>query len=148
LLSSILVGFDGSENSYKALDFSLDLAEKYHAQVLIVNVFQPPAISNVSDEPLLYSGNAEAFIGDLRKIHRETLTKAVDKAKTLKPNLVISSELSEGEPAVQIVSMADEGRFSLIVIGHKSESRIREILLGGTCEKVAHLAHCPVLIVK
>ena len=148
MIDKILVAIDGSQNSYKALDFALDLAEKYNAQVLVLNVFQLPAISKVPDEPLAYSGSDAAFFQDLKKIHEETLAKAVSKAKSLKPRLVISSELKEGEPALQIVSVAKEGGFDVIVVGHKGESRMKEILLGGTCEKVAHSADCSVIIVK
>jgi len=36
------VGVDGSENSEKALDYALEIAEKFSAAVQILNVFQPP----------------------------------------------------------------------------------------------------------
>ncbi|MGA3112517.1 MAG: universal stress protein, partial [Candidatus Bathyarchaeia archaeon] len=36
------MGVDGSENSEKALDYALEIAEKFSAAVQILNVFQPP----------------------------------------------------------------------------------------------------------
>ncbi|MEM1607544.1 MAG: universal stress protein [Candidatus Bathyarchaeia archaeon] len=40
MIKRILVAIDGSEHAYKALDFALDLAEKYSATVTIINVFK------------------------------------------------------------------------------------------------------------
>jgi nucleotide-binding universal stress UspA family protein len=42
MIKKILVAIDGSEHAEKALDFALDLAERYSAQVTILNVFQMP----------------------------------------------------------------------------------------------------------
>jgi nucleotide-binding universal stress UspA family protein len=68
--------------------------------------------------------------------------------KMLKPNLAVSTELREGNPAAQIVVEASEGKFDVVVLGHGGEGRLRELFLGGTSERVAHLARCAVLIVK
>ncbi len=148
MISSVLVAVDGSPNSYRALDFALDLAEKYNAKVKVLNVLQLSAISQTPQEPSAYSGNIAVFSKDLRKIHEETLTKAVNHAKTVKPMLAISSELREGEPASEIVDAAKAGGFDVIVVGHRGLGRMKEMLLGSNSERVAHLAHCPVLIVK
>jgi len=42
LITKILVGVDGSKNSEKALDHALEIADKFSASILILNVFQPP----------------------------------------------------------------------------------------------------------
>ena len=42
LITKILVGVDGSKNSEKALDYALEVADKFSASILILNVFQPP----------------------------------------------------------------------------------------------------------
>ncbi|MGO8805985.1 MAG: universal stress protein [Candidatus Bathyarchaeia archaeon] len=42
MITKILVGVDGSENSEKALDRALEIADKFSASVLILNVFQLP----------------------------------------------------------------------------------------------------------
>src|SRR5665811_1843536 len=41
LITKILVGVDNSENSEKALNYALEIADKFSASVLILNVFQP-----------------------------------------------------------------------------------------------------------
>ena len=41
MISKILVPVDGSEHSDRALNFALDLAEKYSAKITLLNVAQP-----------------------------------------------------------------------------------------------------------
>ncbi len=154
-ISNILLAFDSSENSYHAMEFALTLAEKFDASVMILNVFQVPMmVTQASTDPmstsnvLSSSGSDAKFIDDLKEIHEEMINRAINKAKKIKPNVKVSSELKEGEPALQIVETAKDENFDVIVIGHKGESRMREFLLGSNSEKVAHIAQCPVIIVK
>jgi nucleotide-binding universal stress UspA family protein len=149
LLKNVLVAVDGSENSHRALDFALDLGEKFNAAIMILNVSGSLTMGAVPEESTAYSGGGMAvFAKDLLKIHEEILSKAVARAKKVKPNLTISSMLREGDPALEIVNAAKEGGFDVIAVGHKGLSKMKELFLGSTSEKVAHLAPCPVIIVR
>ena len=161
MITKILVGMDGSENSAKALDYALEVADKFSASILILNVFQPPPefeyqqrmiqqlpMSGSTQEQMVNQPNKAFFIKDLRKIHEAILSNATERATKLKPNLKISAELKEGDVSSQIVAAADFGQFDLIIIGHRGDRKIKELFLGSTSEKVAHQSRCPVLIVK
>lgn len=149
LLRKILVAVDGSENSDNALDFALGLAEKFSSAILILNVSESPVMGVVPQESTSYPvGNMAVFAKDFLKIHEQILSKAVSHAKEAKPDLAISSMLKEGEPALEIVNVAKEGGFDVIVVGHKGMGRVAERFLGAVSEKVAHLATCPVIIVR
>jgi nucleotide-binding universal stress UspA family protein len=152
LIPKILVGVDGSENSEKALDYALEVAEKFSASVLILNVFQPPPEFEYQPTMLQQlidnQSNMASFIKDLRKVHEAVLSRATERATKLKPNLEITAELKEGDASSKIVETATNGQFDMIVIGHRGDSKIKELLLGSTSEKVAHTARCPVLITK
>lgn len=152
-IKNILVAVDASENSDRALDFALGLAEKYNASLLIVNVFDAQAISpfataNPEITNSLSIRNTPDFTRDIRKIHEEILAKKVERAKAASTELKISSLAIDGEPAVQIANTAKEGGFDLIVVGHGGASRMSEFFLGSVSERVAHLAPCSVIIVK
>ncbi len=147
MIAKILVGFDGTKCAEKALEFGLDLAEKYSAEVLILNVLELPAYGN-PDDPLAMPAGMAGLIRDLRKSHESVLANGLDKAAKTKPNVKVATELREGDPSAQIVVAAQEGGFDVIVVGHGGESRIRELFLGGTSERVAHTSRCAVLIVK
>jgi nucleotide-binding universal stress UspA family protein len=159
LITKILVGIDGSENSEKALDEALEIADKFDASVLILNVFQPPPETGYqlnmfaqpqtpgyAQEPAGYQPNMAYSIKDFRKVHEEVLLKATERATKLKPALKITAELKEGDTSSQIVETAINGEFDLIVVGHKGNSEIKELFLGSTSERVAHRAKCNVLI--
>jgi nucleotide-binding universal stress UspA family protein len=155
------VGVDGSVGSEKALDYGLEIADKFSASVLILNVFQlPPEVeyppnmaqqipsSGYSQGPMVYSPNLASVIMDFKKVHEAVLFKTLESAIKLKPNLKIASELKEGDVSSQIVETAANGEFDLIVIGHRGDSKIKELFLGSTSERVAHRAKCAVLIAK
>lgn len=147
LISKILVAVDGSECSWRALNFALDIAEKFSASMLILNVLELP-VFGAPEEPMGISSSMIAVVKDLRKAHNDILVNAAEKAATLKPNMKVSTELREGNPASQIATAAKEGSFDIVVLGHGGEGRLKELFLGGTSERVAHQARCAVLIVK
>jgi nucleotide-binding universal stress UspA family protein len=95
-----------------------------------------------------YQSNMASFIKDLRNIHEAVLIGASERAVKLKPALKITAELKEGDASSQIVETAANGQFDLIVLGHRGNSKIEELFLGSTSERVVHQAKCPVLISK
>jgi nucleotide-binding universal stress UspA family protein len=151
LITKILVAIDGSEHADKALDFALDLAEKYSATITLVNVFQAPMFSypivGYLAEPA-YPDTWEDFFKEIKAANEKILSKALKRAKELKPDLKISTVLKEGRPADEIVKTAKEENFDLIVMGHRGLGRVKEFFLGSVSDRVADEAHCPVLIVK
>ena len=147
LITKILVAIDGSEHADKALGFALDLAEKYSATITLVNVFQVPMFGYLG-EPFAYPALLAEFTNEVKRMHEQILSKALKKAKELKPNLKISTVLEEGRPSDKIVETAKEGNFDLIVMGHRGLGRVKEFFLGSVSDRVADEAHCPLLIVK
>jgi len=149
VIKNILVAVDGSENSNRALDFAIDLAEKYSAAITVLNVSEPPVMGTVPLEPTTVSGDSMAlFAKDLRRIHEDILSKAVAHTKEVNPKVAVLSKLREGNPASEIVAEAKESAFDIVVVGHRGAGRMREIFLGNISEKVSHLASCPVVIVR
>ncbi|MEM3459469.1 MAG: universal stress protein [Candidatus Bathyarchaeia archaeon] len=152
MIKKILVAIDGSEHADKALDFALDIAEKYSATVTIINVFQVPRVIypmiEYPGEPFAYPANWDEFTKEVKDIHEKILSNAFKRAKDLKPNLKISTVLKEGRPADKIVETAKEENFDLIVMGHRGLGRVKEFFLGSVADRVADEAHCPVIIVK
>jgi nucleotide-binding universal stress UspA family protein len=161
LITKILVGVDGSKNSEKALDCALEIADKFSASVLILNVFQPPPefgyqtnmfsqlpTSGYPQDTISNQSDMSSFVKNLQKVHENILSKAAERAVKLKPMLKITTELKEGKTSSQLIEAAANGGFDLIVLGHLGESEIKEFLLGSTSEKVVHQARCNVLVVK
>ena len=149
LIRNVLVGVDGSENSGRALDFALDLAEKFGASITILNVSEALVMSGVPQESAAYpSGSTAVIAKDLVAIQDEVISKNVEHARAVKPNLSVSSMAREGDVASEIVNAAKDGGFDVIVVGHRGTGKMRERFLGSVSEKVAHNAPCSVVIVK
>jgi nucleotide-binding universal stress UspA family protein len=147
LISKILIGYDGTDCSDRAVDFGLELAQKYSASVLIINVLEMPVYTN-PEEPLAVSAGMSGLAKDLREAHKATLAEASAKAAKDWPNVTVTTKLLEGNPSAQIVEESSEGNFDVVIVGHGSQSRLQELFLGGTSERVAHRSLCTVIIVK
>jgi nucleotide-binding universal stress UspA family protein len=149
LIRKILVPVDGSDISDKVLDFALDFAGTFDAKITILNVTEPPTMGAVPMEPTTISNDSMVvFVNDLKKFHEGVLAKAIAHAKLVKPNSEVSTKLREGDPALEIVAEAKESGFDLVVVGHRGLGRVEELFLGSVSERVAHLAPCPVVIVR
>jgi len=147
MISKILIGYDGTPCADRALELGLDIAEKYSASVVVINVVELPVFGSPED-PLAVSAGAAGFIKEIRLTHEAVLTRAKEKSAKLKPSVTVTTLLKEGNPPDQIVATATEEGFDAVVVGHGREGRVRELFLGGVSERVAHLARCAVIIVK
>lgn len=150
MIKKILVSLDGSEASNRALDFALDLAEKYSAEVILFTVVQPVTMPFYIFEemPTPVVPEADAYSKRLEAYSRSILSEALKRVEKEKPNLKVSSRLEEGRPADKIVQAAEDEGCDIIVMGSRGLSGVKELFLGSVSDKVADKATCPVLIVK
>ena len=148
MIKKILVPIDDSKSSDHALDFALDLAGKYSAEVMVISAFEAPPLSLVARGMLFSPDSTENYIHKPRDFHERILLEALNNAKKFNPKLKVSKKLLQGRPADKIVETAKEGAFDLIVIGNRGLGRIKEFFLRSVCDRVADEAPCPVLIVK
>jgi nucleotide-binding universal stress UspA family protein len=152
MIEKILVAFDSSEPANKALDFAVDIAEKYSAEILILSVIQPaitpvlqyPQLGVPAPPPVAMS----PYIKEVKDQHRKIISEAKKRIQKTKPNLNVTTKLLEGRPSDTIVETAEQGKFSLIVIGSQGLGGVKKFLLGSVSDRVADQARCPVLIVK
>jgi nucleotide-binding universal stress UspA family protein len=148
LIKKILVPIDGSKSADKALDFALDLARKYSAEVLVISVFEVPSVSLIAPGIMFAPESIAKYLEELKAFHEKALSEALKKAKKVNSGLKVSTELLQGRAADIIVKTAQKGAFDLIVIGSRGLGGIKEFLLGSTSHRVANEATCPVLVVK
>lgn len=138
--SRILVAYDGSELSEKALETALNIAgEDAGIELHVVNVL----------EPIVFTGY-EVQIGELleqRKADADAKMKKVQKSLEDVKNPV-QVHVLEGPPGERIVNLAKEKNCDLIVMGSRGLTGIKEFFLGSVSHYVAQRSNCPVLIVK
>jgi nucleotide-binding universal stress UspA family protein len=153
MYNKILVPIDGSEPAYKALDAALGLAEKYGAELEILNVFSVYRYAAILSNQYELESNeypiwATTYLDEVRGHHGKILAEALRKAKDAKPNLSISTKLVEGSITDNILLEAEKGNFDIIVMGHRGLGGLSKLLLGSISDRVADHAKCSVLIVK
>ena len=148
MFKKILVALDGSKLADRALDFALDLAGKYSAEIVLISVFDAPSVSLVAPGIVFAPTSTVKYLEELRAFHEKVLSEALKKVKKLEAGLKVSKKLVQGRAAEKIVETAEEGAFDLIVIGSRGLGGIKGFVLGSISDRVADEAPCPVLIVK
>ena len=149
MFGKILVAVDGSQPALDALESALNIAGKCDSiEVQFVHVIQ-----NISS--IVYTGGPElepfpigALKDNLEKSGKMILKDAQKKAKEKKEKVKISTKLLRGNPANEIVKLAKDGKFDLIVIGSRGLSGVKELILGSVSSKVVNSATVPVLVIK
>ena len=140
MFTNIIVGLDGSDGATRALETALDVAALTQGRVHAVSVEEHiPAyaatVGEVQDEVRFENHY-------FRRIQADATRAATAK------NITISHEILRGHAADQLVRAADARGADLLVIGHTGHSRLHNMLLGSTADRVVEQAHCPVLVVR
>jgi len=133
----LLVGYDGSPPSEKAVDIAFSLAKCLDSTVLIFAVARPP-------EPAT-SVELEAVLDDAKEHFEEGFKKILEKARSL--DVEVKTDMAVGHPAEQIIHRAETDGVDLIILGRRGRSRIARMMLGSVSERALRYAHCPVMVV-
>ncbi len=140
-LRQILVPTDFSETSDKALDFALELAEKFDASVVVMHAFEIPVIG-FPDGSIVATADVAARIQEASRKGLEATVAARAKRK-----VKLTSVLREGPAADEIRSLAEELKVDMIVIGTHGRRGLARALLGSTAENVVRTVHIPILTI-
>jgi len=135
----ILVAIDGSDGSNRAFEKAVELARLTGATLIALAVEGPlPAYAATVGEVDEVKREKDSFFRGLAaKAKREAEAAGVPVEVVVRP----------GHAADLIVRYARERGTDLVVVGHRGHF-LEDYLLGSTADRVAHHAHCPVMIVK
>ena len=136
----ILVPFDGSEGSRKALEKAMEIASSDEAEVTALWVDEDvpryaPGVGMVEER---FEVRAEEF----EQIDAQVRELSKLGGKSIKTDCVV------GHAAQSILRHAQENGFDIIVIGHSGRSGVWGALLGSTTARVVDHAICDVLVVR
>jgi nucleotide-binding universal stress UspA family protein len=140
--SRIVVAYDHSELSKKALKMAMNLAKQdKKIEILVLMVLQPA-------RPMVYSyGYAFEAIQDSEREEVNSIRKEIEEDLQLLPNKT-RSVVIEGNPGVMIVEFVKQNDCDLVVMGSRGLSGLKELFLGSVSHYVVQKAPCPVFIVK
>ena len=141
VLRNILVPTDFSETSDKALDFAIELAQKFEAQVTVMHAYEIPVVG-FPDGALIATAEVAGRIADAS---RAALDRTVETHRGR--GVPLDALLREGVAWEEIDSVADELDADMIVIGTHGRRGLARALLGSVAENVVRTAHRPVLTI-
>ena len=70
------------------------------------------------------------------------------KTRAAQKGILFKSKIIYGSPSSEIIDLAKDKKFDLIVIGSRGHSGVKEVFLGSVANAVVHRAKVPVLVVK
>ncbi len=171
----IFVATDGSDHAAAAVDLAAELAARFDLPLTIGHVlrFDRPSeellrmaevehivdsVSRASDITFQLAPGTPADLfapsrprGDILRVitmmGEEILRRAADRAAELGATKV-TTRLGDGDPADEIIDMAEKVGADMIVVGHRGLGRLRSLLLGSVAHKVMQHAECTVMAVR
>jgi len=142
----LLVATDDSSSALRAADLAARLCQELRqADVVLVNVghIPTPAVEGPGPDALVDLGAlAEGFERAGQAILRRT-AQAFERS-----SVRVTHVYRQGEPAGEILNVADENHADLIIVGSRGLGLIGGLILGSVGERVLHGANRPVLVVR
>jgi len=148
-LARIVLAIDGSPEARRAVEWVDTLALPRGAEVAVISVAEV-----VGDFPADSAAEREyARDADLALMHRALLHTAETHVWAALDRLQMSVAevrpiIRTGQPAAEIVRIAQEQDADLLVIGARGQTRAEPFPLGGVAEKLVRFAPCSVLVAR
>jgi nucleotide-binding universal stress UspA family protein len=137
-IKRILAPVDGSSRSQQVVERAAEMAETFHAKVILLHVRQ--RVPDILGEPFYqkvlnqYVEKAELTVAPLKQLL---------EADGVDHEILIL----EGDPAEAILEAAEDEKCDLIVMGTRGLSDFIGMALGSVSHKVLRASSCMVLIV-
>ena len=137
---TIVVPTDGSENAKRALEHALAVADRNHAELIIVHVANiVSAISNFDGYV------SEQIAEDMEETGKEILN---DVVKEIPTGVKVKSVFEVGSPGPALLAVAKKYNADLIVMGSRGLGPLKGLFMGSVSSYVTSHSTCPVLIIK
>ena len=141
MYSKILLAYDGSEQSVRALEQAKKISATFGSKLEVVHVYAFTGFQ-IGEAFIPVPQNYEK---DYYEYAQKTVREVEEKIADL-PGAKVT--MLQGPPAKAIIDYADEINCDLIVIGSRGLGGIREFVLGSVSHNVVQHAKVPILVIK
>jgi len=142
-IQKILVPIDFSDYSKKALQYSIDFAKQFNAEIILVYVIEPLMYPADLSMGQMVIPQSTVNLSEKSKIELELLAK-----NEIGDQLNFDVIVKTGKPFIEIIETASETDSDLIIISTHGHTGVEHLLFGSTSEKVVRKAPCPVLTLR
>jgi nucleotide-binding universal stress UspA family protein len=145
LPKKIIVPLDGSDFSFRAAGYALNLARLTDGEITCVHAIgNLPYIEYMTPSVL----TIPRYIQEAKKQTEDWFSQV--KSKAAKHGIKVTAETIFNLPSVaeSIINYASEQKADLIVIGTRGRSGLKRLVLGSVASAVVSHASCPVLVVR
>lgn len=143
MFENILVPFDLSKQSIRAVKVAFDVAKTRQSKVTLLTCLEGDSWHHA-----YYDARADS---ELIKKQKKVTQQHIDKLEPLakKNNVTLKSRIIPSKSVVKdIVNFAKLGKYDLVVMGSHGRTGFDKWLLGSVANGVSQKVHCPVLLVK
>jgi nucleotide-binding universal stress UspA family protein len=148
-LARVVLAVDGSPEARQAVDWVDTLALPREAEVSVISVAEVVGdfLADSRDERE-YARDADLALMQRALLHTaETQVWTVlDRLRESK--MQVRPLIRTGQPAAEIVRIAQEQNANLLVVGARGQTRAESFPLGGVAEKLIRFAPCSVLVAR
>jgi nucleotide-binding universal stress UspA family protein len=141
-IKKILVPIDFSSHSAKALDYAVELAQRFEAALHLLHSY-PIDIGRISAYGMAVP---EGFERECRVAAERRLEQWVEKVKA--QGVAVETTVTPKVASEAIVECAEQLDADLIAMGTRGLTGLAHVLLGSVAERTIRLAPCPVVTVK
>jgi nucleotide-binding universal stress UspA family protein len=146
IIKNILLPFDGSPLSKKALELAKDIARNFNADLTLLTII--PIYYPIGDSVLASSAavNYQQIIKVLKQEAEKNVGKVVEKCR--EQGVKAQYKIVNDDVSNAIIKEAKRSRADLIIMGSRRMTGMSSIKrLGSTARHVSEHAPCPVTLV-
>jgi nucleotide-binding universal stress UspA family protein len=140
MFKKLLVAYDGSNDSRKALEIALELSRRFDSEVHMLTIIEQLP-------------HYAATIGEVKEALAE-ITKEIEKRQTLaceearEQGVEIKCRILPGHEVEAIIAYAQKGMFDALLLGRKGQSAILHTRSGSTAVQISTHAPCTVILAQ
>jgi nucleotide-binding universal stress UspA family protein len=144
----VVIGYDGSHDAQRAIDFACGALRADAA--LVVNVWSIPMTATQPGAP--FAAPTPPSEAELRQFEQAARRLAEEgAARARQAGLSAEAHLARGTTPTEIATvmcdLADARDATLVVVGRRGQSRLKEVVLGSVSNAAVHDGRRPVLVV-
>lgn len=142
----IVVAFDGSKDSVRAIKIACSLAKSHHSEFVVVHVYSSPMIA--------YGAGASLPVPDYKDLEdaaKQTASEVLSQGLRFasEAGVTAKGELLEAQSVVEALSdFAAATKTDLLVVGTRGMTGFKKLIVGSVSSGLVSHATCPVLVVR